>query len=76
MIGQSGCPFLTCAVIGQPGVGQFLTCAVIGQSGGICFSPMLRLVSLEVCVLTCAVIGQSGGIFWRQTLVLVVMSKQ
>ncbi len=33
--------FLTCAVIGQSGVGLFLTCAVIGQSGGLCFSPAL-----------------------------------
>ncbi len=33
--------FLTCAVIGQSGVGLFLTCAVIGQSGGVCFSPAL-----------------------------------
>ncbi len=33
--------FLTCAVIGQSGVGLFLTCAVIGQSGGVCFSPVL-----------------------------------
>ncbi len=58
------CLFLTCAVIGQSGVGVFLTCAVIGQSGGVCQEVFVSHLCCDWSVWRCL----SGGVCFSPVL--------